>query len=173
MSLTAAQKEAYARAKNSVIQLWTIELRHPTFVAPLRVVNYKSDFSTTLEASAPSNAGEIVLFSALSMRMREPEIDTEADATISVQVDGVPGAVQPYLANANESIFPIQATLRAYQYDVTAGAPIDGAVSILHLQVRHIALTKTTVSLTMGYTNTANRAFPSQNYTPETNPGLV
>ena len=173
MTLSVAQKEAYARAHTSSIRLWAIELRHPTFVEPLRIVAHKEDLTTTLESNAPVEADQEVTFVSLAMKMREPEIGTEADSMVSIQIDGVPGAVQPYLAAANKTIYPIEATLRVFLYNLETESIIDSATSILHLQVRNIGVSKTSVTLTMGYTNTANRAFPSQLYTPETNPGLV
>ena len=173
MTLSVAQKEAYARAKTSVINLATLELRHPTFVEPLRLVSYKSDLTKTLESNAPVDSDTEVVFTAIAMKIKEPEINTEADTTISFQIDGVPGAVQPYLSAANKTIYPIDATVRTYIFDVGENATIGGAAAIMHLQVRTIAVSKTSVSLTLGYTNTANRSFPSQNYTPESNPGAV
>jgi hypothetical protein len=173
MTLSVAQQEAYARAKTSVLNVYAIELRHPTFVEPLRVVSLKEDLTVTLESNAPVDASAEVVFSALAMRLREPDINSEADTTFNVQIDGVPGAVQPYLAAANKTIYPIEATTRIYLYDLATASTIGGAAVVMHLQVRSVQVSKTSVSLTMGFTNPANRSFPSQLYTPETNPGLV
>lgn len=173
MTLTAAQKEAYARANSNTIDVCALELRHPSFVEPLRFVGLQENLSVTLEANAPVNAGEVVEFIALALRLRLPDLNTEADSTLSVQIDGIPGIAQPYLKAANQTVYPIEATARFYAFNTKTSTVIDGAQSILHLQVRHVGVTKSSVSLTMGYTNTANRAFPNALYTPETNPGLV
>jgi Domain of unknown function (DUF1833) len=170
--LTAAQKEAYARAHTSTVHLWALEFRHPTFSGPLRVVQYKDDITLTLEVNAPIDGGTSQLFTALAFQMKEPDVNTEPDSTLTVQVDGVSGAVQPLFATANQSYTPIEVTLRPFTYDVV-GQVVGETLGVIHLQVRHIAVTKKSVSLQMGYTNSANRAFPAVNYTAQSNPGLL
>lgn len=170
--LTAAQKQAYARAHSSTVHLWALELRHPSFPAPLRVVQHNEDISLTLETGAPADGDTLQLFTALAFRMKEPDISTEPDSTLTVQADGVSGAVQPYLATANQSSTPIEATLRPFSFDVV-GKTVGEMLGVVHLQVRHISITKVSVSLKMGYTNSANRAFPAVNYTATSNPGLL
>ena len=173
MTLTPAQREAYARVKTSIVYLQTLEFRHPTFGDPIRLVANKEPLTVTLEANAPTNGGEEVTFTNLAFRLKDPAVDTEAAASIRIQVDGVPGAIQTYLAAANKTIVPVDCTVRYYTYDLDADSVIDGAIGILHLQVRSFVVNKTSVGVELGFTNTKNRAFPSQYYTPETNPGLV
>jgi hypothetical protein len=172
VTLTDAQKQAYARAHTSTMHLWCVEMRHASFPSPLRVVQHKANVTVTLEATAPVDAGDDVLFTALGFRLREPEISTEPDTTITIEVDGVTGSVIPYLATANQTTTPIEVTCRAIAYDVVAGT-VTALLGIFHLQVRHIRSTLTTVSLSLGYTNSANQDFPNEVYTPESNPGLV
>ena len=81
MPLTDAQKQAYARAHTSTAHLWTVEMRHASFPAHLRLVQHKANVTVTLEAAAPVDAGVAVLFTALGFRLREPEISTEPDTT--------------------------------------------------------------------------------------------
>lgn len=171
MTLTDAQKQALARAHSSTMLLWTVELRHSTFPAPIRLVQFTEDVTHTLEASAPADASSAVLFAATAFRFREPDISTEPDNTVTMQVDGVPGTVQPLIITANATSEPVEATCRALAYDV-AGKTVTAGLSIYHLQVRHIRTTKTSVALSMGHTNSANQPFPRSTYTPETNPGL-
>lgn len=172
MPLTDAQKQAYARAHQSTAHLWCVEMRHSTFPAHLRVVQHTLPVDVTLEATAPVNPGATVTFTALGFRLREPEVSTEPDTTITIELDGVPGVVQPYLAAANLTVEPIAVTCRAIAYDVVAGT-VTALLGIFHLQARHIRHTQQTVSITLGYTNSANQDFPSEVYTPESNPGLV
>lgn len=171
MSLTDAQKQAYARAHVSTARLWTVEMRHSAFPATLRMVQYTEDITVTLEATAPEDANDPVLFSGLAFRFTEPDLDTEPDSTVQIEIDGVPGFVQPYVVAANLTDEPIEATLREIAYDVYSGEVLE-LLDIFHLQVRHIRDTKTTVTATLGYTNSANQPFPNQVYTPESNPGL-
>ncbi len=165
--LTAGQREAYARAHTATVHVWAVELTHPSFPEPLRVVNHKQDLMLAL-----ADDSEPVLFNALGFQLREPMINTDPDSTIAIHVDGVSGAVQPYLSAANKTIWPIAATIRPYSVNVRTGIA-DGPNGTINLQVRDINSTKTTVSLTLGYTNSANKAFPSELYTTASNPSLV
>lgn len=172
MTLTNAQKQAYARAHTSTAHLWCVEMRHASFPDHLRVVQHTTPVTVELEAAAPVDASTDVLFAALGFRLREPEISTEPDTTITIEMDGVTGAVIPYLAAANLTTTPIEVTCRAIAYD-TVAETVTTILGIFHLQVRHIRSTLTTVSLSLGYTNSANQDFPNEVYTPESNPGLV
>lgn len=171
MSLSPAQREAYARANTSLIHLPALEFRHPVFAEPLRVVNYDRNLELPLESYAPVNEGEVVEFAGLACEIKEPDIDTQVDSTFNIQIDGVSGFAQPLLALANRTAQPIEATVRFYAYNLATGIA-DGPVGVIHLQVRSMSVTKTAVALTLGYTNTANKSFPAQKYTVESNPGL-
>lgn len=170
--MTPAQREAYARANTSLIHLAAIEFRHPTFVAPLRITDYDSDVNLPLEVGAPVNGGTTVLFAGVACDIKPPDIDDQVDAVTSIQIDGVSGLVQTLLANANDSNVPIDATLRFYSFNINTGVA-DGPVGVIHQQVRNIAVNKTSVAVSMGYTNSANNPFPAQKYTSYSNPGLV
>jgi hypothetical protein len=172
MSLTPAQKQAYARAHTSTIELNALELRHTTFPTPLRIVSHKQDISITHEASAPANPSESVLYTALGFSFKGSAVNNEPDSTVSIRVDGVSGAVQSYLNVANLSYVPIEASMRPFSYDTVAQS-VGEVMGVYHLQVRHIRMNKTSVSLTLGYTNSANRTFPYVFYTADNSPGLL
>jgi len=172
MPLTPAQKEAYARANTSTVHLWALEFRHPTFTAPIRLVQHKDNISLTLEASAPVDAGTLQEFTGLAFELQEPTNDTDPDNSLSMQVDGVNGAVLPLLTLANQSYIPIDCTLRAFSYEVVTQTPGE-LLAILHLQVRHMSVNKTSLGVQLGYTNAANRKFPFIDYTANSNPGLL
>ncbi len=163
MTMTPAVQQAYARASTSLLQLYAIDLDHPSFADPIRLVNYKQNLTIGADE-----------YTGMAMDVEESSIDTEADSTYTIQIDGVPGAVQPYLKQASQTFDPVDVTIRVFAYDVKTESLVDAqALATINLQSRNISFNKTTVSINMGYTNTANRAFPSQLYTPESNPGLV
>jgi Domain of unknown function (DUF1833) len=164
--MTPAQREAYARANTSLIHLAAIEFRHPTFASEIRLVNYDVDLTL------PVDSGASVLFVGAGCEIKPPDIDDQVDAVTSIQIDGVSGIVQGLLANANDSIVPIDATLRFYSFNIKTNVA-DGPVGVIHQQVRNVAVTKTSVAIALGYTNSANKSFPSQKYTSYSNPGLV
>ncbi len=169
--MSPAQREAYARASSSLIHLYSLEFLHSTFTQPLRIVNYETSINLPHEATAPVNPGETVFYEGVRCEVQEPKIDTDADSQSIIQVDGVSGIVHTLIAGAIKTVEPIEGILRFYSYNVKTGA-VDGPVGIISQQVRNVAVNKTSVSLTMGYTNSANKAFPSQYYTVDSNPGL-
>lgn len=170
--MTPAQREAYARANTSLLHLPALEFRHPTFSAPLRIVDFDSDLSLPLEDYAPVDSGETVLFVGTHCEIRPPDIDDQVDSVTTFRIDGVSGLVQALLANANQSIVPIDATLRFYSYNLRTGL-VDAPVGVIHQQVRNVSISKTTISISIGYKNSANKQFPAQLYTAYSNPGLV
>ena len=54
-TLSQALKEAYASAPANVVIYHTMELRHPAFTAPIRVVRDYAPLTATLEATAPAD----------------------------------------------------------------------------------------------------------------------
>lgn len=170
--MTPAQKEAYARANSSLIHLPSLEFRHPTFISPLRIVDYDADIDLPLEDDAPIDGGESMLFIATRFEVQPPDIDDQVDSVTTFRIDGVSGVVQTLLANANKSNVPIEGTLRFYSYNVKTGV-VDGPVGIIHQQVRNVSVVKASVAVALGYQNSANKTFPSQLYTSYSNPGLI
>lgn len=170
--MTPAEREAYARANVNLTHLISMEFRHPAFGAPLRLVNYYDDLNLPIEPDAPVNGGESILFVGVAFDLKTPDIDDQVDSAITVQIDGVSGNVQQLLANANQSHIPIECAVRYYGFNSNT-LVASGPVGVIHQQVRNIAVTKTSVAVSMGYTNSANKAFPSQKYTSYSNPGLV
>ncbi len=115
--LTEAQKEAYARAKTSVVDLFSFELRHSTFPAPIRMVSYDQDLQITLEATAPANPGETVTFIGVAFKPPSENINSEPGNSFTVVISGISDQALPYLDTANESLEPIDVTVRYVSYD--------------------------------------------------------
>jgi Domain of unknown function (DUF1833) len=177
MTLTPAQKEAFARANSSQIVLWNLELRHPVFPSPIRVTqsfdgNKTLTIDFELEANAPIDSGTVQPFSALALRLDPPKSGTDPDSNISIQADGVSGVIQPLISEANRSYTPIQATIRAYSYNVSTSV-VGDQLAAINLDMQKSSNTGTAVSMSFGYTNGANSTFPSIKYTAESNPGLL
>ena len=170
--MTPAQREAYARAHNSTAHLWAVELRHSAFPRPFRFAQHDRDITVTLEAQAPVQGGTDQLFTATALQFSDPGFSLDPGASASLQIDGVPGTVQPLLTAASVSQSPIEATVRAIAYEVNNHTVI-GILATYHLQVQHVTTTKQSVKVQLGYTNAANQAFPRALYTPASNPGLL
>ncbi len=135
------------------------------------MVQSREDITLTLEADAPVDPSSAQLFTGLAFRFKEPETGTQPDNTVQIEVDGVSAFVQPFLAAANLTDEPVECTLRSFDYD-TKNASVGEMLAVIHLQLRDTKTRMETVSLTLGYTNSANQSFPNVLYTPESNPGL-
>lgn len=171
MTLTDGQKQAYARVGLNILGVWALELRHSTFLAPVRIVNAKTDITHTLEATAPVDPDTAVLFSALAFSLEAPKVNDESLTTVRATLDGVSGFVQPYLAAANQTSEPIEATLRELLYDVSTDTVLQQPATF-HLRMVQNRSSMTSVAIELGRINSANQPFPNEFYTPTRNPGL-
>lgn len=171
MSLSAAVQEAYARAGSTTRHLMSLEFLHPTFPSPLRLVGFDRSVTVTLEASAPENPGQAVVFTAIGLEGQEPEFDGETDPQMSVRLDGVSGQLNPLFAGAITTETPIRAIARTIAYNMATNTVIDIA-GIYDLEVNTVRFDLLSVAVGMSFTNPANVDFPRIKYSPETHPSL-
>lgn len=156
IELTPAQREAYARAKTTVNDLFSFELRHSTFPGPIRMISYDEPVSFELEESAPANPGEVVEFMGVAFKEPDQSVDTEPGNTLSVAVAGISNQVLPYLNVANETLEPIACTVRWVAFDTKMGSVI-GVQRPHEMQVRNFQTGILTVQMTLGFTNLNTR----------------
>lgn len=148
-NLTPAQAEAYARAKTSVVDLFSFELTHSTFPQPIRMINYDSDLSLTID-------DELVEFMGVAFPAPDEEIDTEPGNTITVTVAGISSQALPYLNIANDTLEPIAAIVRFVAFD-TKVSQVIGISRASQMQVRNFATDVLSVQMTLGFTNLNTR----------------
>lgn len=154
--LSEAQREAYARAKTTVVDLFSFELGHSTFPQPIRMISYDADVLVPLEESAPTNGGETVNYLGVAFKAPEENIDTEAGNTITVSVAGISAAALPYLNVANETLEPIACTVRWVAYDVRVASVI-GVSRASEMQVLNFKTGILNLHMTLGFTNLNSR----------------
>lgn len=169
-TLSQAIKEAYAAAPSNVIVYHTLEIRHPAFTAPIRVVRDNADLTATLEAGAPANPGASVTFIAFRFELTPPEVSAAGSPQCTVEIDNVGREVmqQIELAQANPQI--TQVTYRQYISTDLSGPQNNPPVS---LDVMAINADPFKIRMTCGFDNLANRRFPRQTYNGERFPGLI
>lgn len=154
--LSEAQKEAYARAKTSAVDLFSFELRHSTFPEPIRMISYDLNVQVELEEFAPANPGETVMFTGVSFKAPSENIDTEPGNTISVAVSGISAGALPYLNVANETLEPIAATVRWVAFDTKTNAVL-GVSRPAEMQVLNFKTSILALQMTLGFTNLNSR----------------
>lgn len=121
--LSEAIKEAYASAPT--VAAWdTLELWHPSFDVPARVVLDHGVLlseepviwgrSLKIEADAPRDAGETVTFTAAQIDVTLPSYEEDQMQEMTISVDNVSGTLVPLLKKAISIAEPIEIIYRQY-----------------------------------------------------------
>lgn len=117
---SADLKEFFYSAPPEKTAFETLELRHPAFAEPARVVNDLADLTATLEADAPANAGAAVTFSKCNFRFVQPE-RSDALPSCDLEMENVSKILMPYLQLAVASAAPLDLSFRLfYSEDLSA-----------------------------------------------------
>lgn len=174
-SLSDAIKEAYASAPSGLVTLVTLEFRHPNFVdesgnpASIRVVNDHANLTATLEADAPLNPGESVIFISFNFDFQLPNVESVATPEMVLVLDNVTREIEDNLALATASPYEIQVTCRLYLSNDLTG-PQNNPPYTFNITTCEADDFRVTCRCSMG--NVANRQFPSKDYTVQLFPGL-
>ena len=163
--MTPAEKEAYANADDNRIMLYTLELMHPQFTQPLRIVADNDPLTAEIET------GDTVEFTPFFFSIKRPPISEEPDPSLQITVDNVSGFMTPYLDIASRSGDSIHVVFRPFLVD--EGDDSITRLSSIKLAIRNASATMTSVTLTAAHINPANLPFPKENYTSDRFPGLA
>lgn len=169
-SLSDALEEAYASAPSSEVVLHTLEIRHPDFTQPIRVVRDHQDLTATLESDAPLNPGEEVTFIRMAFDFVLPEVMKSASPEIEISLDNVSGEVVAYMDAAANSPDLIEVTYRPYLASDTSGPQMNPPMTLI---VRSVTVDVFRVKARAGFADIANRKFPNQVYDTERFAGLA
>lgn len=164
-----ALKEAYASAPPDAIVLMTLELRHPSFDAPVRVVANTEDLTLTLEADAPADPSAGVLFVALPFALEAPAQEPDRLPEATVAIDNVSAEIGKALEAAVAARAPVDVTYREWLAD-DPSAP----AFVLHgMTLARATATPTRVTGSLTFLDLVNLRFPRDDYTIERFPGLA
>ncbi len=163
--MTPAEKEAYANADDTRVMLYTLELMHPQFTQPLRIVADNDSLTAEIET------GDTVEFAPFFFSIKRPPISEEPDPSLQITVDNVSGFMTPYLDIASRSGNSIHVMFRPFLIDENDDSIT--RLSSIKLAIRNASATMTSVTLTAAHINPANLPFPKENYTSDRFPGLV
>lgn len=167
-TLKAAIKEAYASATGIIYH--TLEFRHPSFTEAIRVVRDHDDLTATLEATAPWNAGESVLFVGYSFDFVKPEVSPQGVPQIQITIDNVSRDIVANIELALTTTDLLRCTYREYLDSDLSGPQNDPPI---HLDIITISATVFKVTATAGLVNLMNKKFPTQEYNTKRFPGLI
>lgn len=177
---TDALAEAYAHAPLEDVILQTIELQHPSFVTPLRLVADLGDLLSneeqptfghmfTLETDAPLNPGASVPFYACGFAFSMPSQQEGQLPSVSITIDNVGYLITPQLDNLIGNRGKLSIIYREYlNSDHTTPQFI-----LAGLSTSNVSSNITQVSATASFADLVNKNFPSQVYRAKNFPGLV
>lgn len=169
-SLSDALAEAYASAPAQEVILHTLEIRHPTFTTPIRVVRDHRDLTAWLEASAPVDPGGEVTFIGFAFDFILPELGKSKSPEIEIVLDGASGEIVSYLDAAAQSQELIEVTYRPYLASDLSGPSMNPPLTLV---IRSVSADVFRVRARAGYADLSNRKFPGETYDTERFPGLA
>ena len=105
-TLSAAIREAYASAPVDLIVYHTLEIWHPGFSDPIRVVRDRVALDARLEPGAPRNAGEIVTFAPFAFEIEPPDQTATGAPQCRVEIDNVGREIGAALEKVSASSSP-------------------------------------------------------------------
>jgi len=169
-TLSQAIKEAYAAAPSDVIIYHTLEIRHPSFTTPIRVVRDVADLTATLEASAPEDAGQPVTFIAYAFDFKKPEVSANGVPQLVIEIDNVSREILQQIEQAIVTNDLITVIYREFISADLSGPQNDPP---MELTISNITADVFRIRATAGFGDYTNRKFPSETYTAERFPALI
>lgn len=169
-TLSQAIQEAYASAPASEVIYHTLEFRHAAWPAPIRVVQDVANLTATLEADAPLNPAEPVVFTGYAFQMDLPELSDSASPQVTITIDNVSLEIEDAINDALLTTDLVQVTYRAFlASDLTQ--PANDPPLTLTLTAINAGQFQITATALLG--DFGNRRFPFEQYTATRFPGLV
>lgn len=168
--LSAAIRESYASADASDDVISTVELNHASFIdGPERYVSGQLDvLRATLEATAPFNPTEEVIFRPMAFDFLPPGQGDHGPTPAQVKIDNVSGQVATILRQTLTGNSPVEIIYREFmRSDLTQPAQL-----YYGLIMKRVSLTALTASGEIGWREVQLQAFPRRRYTKEDYPGL-
>lgn len=157
MSLSDAIKEAYADPSVDDVIIDTLELDHPTFATPVRIVaNVENDMTLALE-----NGRGNVLFQACGVSIQLQGFDDDGPTQGQLRIDNVSNLLVPYLKDAVKAGSPLTVVYRGYtSSDLSGPGEVRGG-----LLLSRVSLNPTSATGTLEPASKADRqAFPRLTY---------
>lgn len=171
VQLSEALAEAAVYAPIHRAMLNTLELRHPTLAAPVRIVVNHENILATLEADAPADASTEVEFLAAYVESAIlEESDNAATPEIQLTIGNVAGLMSEALRAAEDSLVPWEITERVYASD-DLSAP--HKLPVLTLELSSAEMLGSTLKVTASYGDHVNVAIPRLTFKSTEYPGLT
>jgi hypothetical protein len=170
-TLSAAIQEAYASAPTDTIIHHTLELWHPSFTVPIRLVRDNTSIDAMIEAGAARDAGLVVSFTGYAFDVVPPDQTSAGLPECTIEIDNVGREILAQIDAAVMGTAKITVIYRAYLSDqLLLGPENDPPVE---MEISHISASPMRISARAGFVNMLDRQFPRLVYDLETFPGLL
>ncbi len=162
--LTEAIHESFASSPTGQAILLTLELNHPAWSQPARVVYDNQDLVAPLVAG-----GADVTFRNCSFGHNWPKQGKDLPS-IDIWIDNVSKEIGDEMKAASGVRAPVTVTLREYLSDILDQGPQS---TLSGLSLRKVKATLSRVTGTCGFLDFINRRCPHLRFTADEFPGLV
>jgi hypothetical protein len=170
-NLSEALKEASASAPSDVVIISTLEIRHPAFEAPIRVVSDYIPVTAMLEANAPIDGGTMVEYQPFAFELTLPELMDKGIPELGLKIDNVSREILQNIELAMPLPDKLEITYRAYLSNDLASGPHNDPP--LHLTITSIEADATAITAKASVADFINKKFPNQEYDETRFPGLI
>jgi hypothetical protein len=170
VTLSQAIKEAYASAPAGVVIYHTLELRHPSFSSPIRVVRDFNNLTATLEATAPENASTAVLFTAFAFDFTKPEVSQVGVPQVTITMDNVDRAIT---ANIEAALASTALVTCIYREFISTDLSVPQNNPPVSMTIMSVVADVFKVTAVAGFPSMMNRRFPTLAYSAEVFKGLM
>ena len=170
-TLSAAIAEAYASAPVGQVVWETLEIWHPVFTMPIRVVRDRVALDARIEAGAARNAGEVVTFAPYPFDIVPPDMQAASVPQAQIAIDNITREIGRQL---DAAIVAGQTTVVLWR-SYLSGHQMDGPEHVppIQMEVKTVTTAVARVQMTVGFRDLLNQAFPAIDYDTETFPGLL
>ena len=169
-ALSAAIAEAYASAPVDQVIYHTLELWHPAFTVPIRVVRDFTALDARIEAGAARDAGAVVTFVGFAFDIVPPDQTTTGVPQCVIEIDNVDREILAQIDQAVQTADQITVIYRAYLSDAVLDGPENDPP--MELTMISVSATPFRIRATAGFPDLVNLRFPKLDYDLETFPGL-
>ena len=170
-TMSDAIAEAYASAPLGAIVWETVELWHPAWAEPIRVVRDRVALEARIEDGADRNAGEMVTFVAYPFDLVPPDMSATSAPQATLEIDNVSREIGQQMDLAIMDGRPTEVIWRSYlSGNQDLGPEHDPPI---RMQMPTVTLTPLKVRAVLGFRDLINQAFPTMEYDSEAFPGLT
>lgn len=170
-TFSEAAQEAFASAPSHEIIYYTIEMLHPAFEVPIRLVQGNDTIIARLEKDADINPGEMVEFIGAPWELSLPKTEEGTIPEIQLTFDNVSREIAKHMSEAVQQEEPVKVVFRPYLDSALDAGP---QMKIpIEMEILDATANNYQIQLTANVEDIFHAAFPLERYTNERFPTLI